>query len=380
VRLLLVIDSLDVGGAERYVVDLARTLHARCDVTVACSTAGPLATELDAAGVAVRPLTRRLVKRRFSPLYAWALRRLVARGHFDVVHAHLYASEAAAAIATMGRRVPLVVTDHTEGPWRGRGAEAVSRWTYARARRVMTVSEAIRERLIRDFGVPAQRITYVPNAVVPLRPGRGMDGPRGPQRRLRVGRVARLEPEKGVDVFLQAVARLAPRFRDVDFVVIGDGPLHGRLVALAERLDVADRVRFLGLRPDARALIERLDVLAVSSITDGSPLVVLEAMGVGVPVVGTAVGGIPDQVRDGRDGLLVAPRDADGLAAALASVLADGALRRRLGESARRRAAQQFSYEAFLARVEGVYASVAAMPAPRAASHGAHIPAGARPS
>jgi glycosyltransferase involved in cell wall biosynthesis len=301
---------------------------------------------------------------------------LLAAEPFDLVHAHLYASQAAcaAALATCRPRVPLVVTDHTEGPWRGWAARAISRRTYARGEHLMAVSTAIRDRLIADYAVAPGRVTYVPNAVVS--PPAGDEHDLWSPDRLTVGRVARLQPEKGFDVFLHAVAELAPHSPGVDFVVIGDGPLREDLAALARRLGVAERVRFLGLRHDARALIARLDVLAVSSITDGAPLVVLEAMAAGVPVVASAVGGIPDQVVEGETGLLVEPGDPSALAAALATVLRDESLRRRLGANGRGRAEREFGYEAFVARIEAVYASAVAAPPARAIVP-APVPAGA---
>jgi hypothetical protein len=129
VRVLLVIDSLSVEGAERHLVDLARRLRDRGDtVVVACSVGGPGADELEAAGVSVEVLCRRLVKRRLSVAWAWRLRRLVTRFDPDVVHAHLHAASSAAALALVGTQRRLVITDQTEGPWRARLAGAISAW------------------------------------------------------------------------------------------------------------------------------------------------------------------------------------------------------------------------------------------------------------
>src|SRR5829696_6598545 len=143
--MLLVVDSLAPGGAERHVVDLARALTAAGHaVTVACSMGGPLAADLVCAGVRVEVLLDRLVKRRFSPAFARRLRALVRRERFDLVHAHIYASATAAAAAVAGSRVPLVMTDHTEAPWRGPSARLLSRLAYRRADHVIAVSSAIR--------------------------------------------------------------------------------------------------------------------------------------------------------------------------------------------------------------------------------------------
>jgi glycosyltransferase involved in cell wall biosynthesis len=255
------------------------------------------------------------------------------------------------------------MTEHTEAPWRGPLDRAISRSAYRRADGIIAVSTAIRQGLVKEFGVPPSRVTYVPNAVVPLAdpavrralPARSGLNPV-------IGRVSRLAPEKGVDVFLRAAARVAECVPGATFVVVGDGPLRDDLVGLADELSIADRVHFLGQRADARAVIAGLDVLVVSSITDGSPLVALEAMAAGTPIVASACGGIPDQIRCGVDGLLVPPGDAGALARATVAVVTEPGLAGRLAASARRRAEAEFSYEGMLARVEDCYRLVATAP------------------
>jgi glycosyltransferase involved in cell wall biosynthesis len=363
-RVLLVVDSLESGGAERHVVELATALRgAGREVTVACSVGGPLGADLAAWGIPVLPLLGERVKRRFSPAFADALRALLAERRFDLVHAHVHASATAAAAALADDDLPLVVTEHTEAPWRGPADLSLARAAYRRAGHVVAVSRAIRWHLIRRLGVPAGRVTYVPNAVAVDPPEAGSAGagaalaPRGGPL---IGAVCRLQPEKGVDVFLRAAAVAAQELPEARFAVIGDGPLRRSLTRLARELGLRERVRFLGHRPDARSLMARLDVLAVSSITDGSPLVILEAMTAGTPIVASACGGIPDQVRDGVDGLLVPPGAPGALAAALVRVARDGGLAARLAASGRHRARTEFSFAAMLARVEAAYASALA--------------------
>jgi glycosyltransferase involved in cell wall biosynthesis len=144
----------------------------------------------------------------------------------------------------------------------------------------------------------------------------------------------------------------------VHFLVVGDGPERARLEALADELGLAGRVDFLGFRDDARAVIAELDVLAVTSLSDGAPLVVLEAMEAGVPVVASAVGGLPDQIAHGRDGVLVSPGDPVALAGALGGLLRDPDRRRDLGTGGRRRVAGD-GYDRLVERMEAVYRRLA---------------------
>jgi glycosyltransferase involved in cell wall biosynthesis len=367
IRLLLVVDSLEVGGAERQVVDLALALRRKgYEVVVACSIAGDLSAALEETDIPVRPLLRRLVKRRLSPAYGWRLRRLLLGSErFDLVHAHIYASAVAAAIATLGTGIPLVITEHTEASWQTWRARWVSRWVYRRAERIIAVSTPIRRRLIERDGVHPDLITIVPNAVVSAPEARSEEPPTSLQEHPLVGVVARLQPEKGVANFLKAAARVAQQFPEAHFVIAGDGPLRQELVALAEALGLENRVHFLGFRSDASALMGSLDVLVVPSLTEGSPLVTLEAMAAGVPVVASAVGGIPDQVRHDKEGLLVPPGDTGAMGDAIVALLRDPARARSLGEAGRRRATSEFSHAVMVRRIEDVYRDILGQPAPQ---------------
>jgi len=363
--LLLVVDCLKTGGAERQVVELAVALRRKgYEVAVACSVAGELSDVLREAGIPVHPLRSRLVKRRLSVAYAWRLRRLLRRERFDLVHAHIYASTAAAALATLGTGVPLVITEHTEATWQGRRARWISRWIYRQTKHIIAVSTPIERRLIERDGLSPDLITVIPNAVVPaseVRPDVQPALPIGPL----VGVVARLKPEKGVANFLKAAARVSPLFPEAHFVIAGDGPLRQELADLAEDLGLKSRVHFLGFRSDASALMESMDVLVVPSLTEGSPLVILEAMAAGLPVVASAVGGIPDQIRHDKEGLLVPPDDTGALGEALLDLLRDHAHARRLGEAGRRRATSEFGHPTMVRRIEDVYRAALDLPATR---------------
>jgi glycosyltransferase involved in cell wall biosynthesis len=356
---LLVIDSLDGGGAERYVVDLALALNRRgWPVEVACSTGGVRAAALHEAGVPVHELVGRLVKRRVSSRYGAALQRLVRGRPPAVVHAHLYASAAAALRATTGTSVPLVVTEHTEGPWRRRWERAVSRRVYREAAHVVAVSSAIRDLLVDRYAVRPDRVEVLLPATTwqPPRPAprRGGGDPV-------VGIVGRLVPEKGVDIFLRAAALVRAVVPSARFLVVGDGPMRPDLEREADSRGLGDRITFTGFRPDATQAIAGLDVLAVPSRSDGSPLVVCEAMAAGVPVVASRVGGLPDLVDDGRSGVLVQPGDVEDLARALVSLLLDPAAAGRLGAGGRELAACR-SHDRLVDRMTQIYRALAAAP------------------
>src|SRR5215218_2596165 len=161
-RVLLTIDSLGVGGAERHVADLARTLAQRgYEAVVACTADGPCAAGLDH----VRVIGERLVKRRFCERYAAGLRDVVREVEPDVVHAHLFASATAAAAAVEGTPIPLVITEQTEAPWRAAPERRLSARAHARAAHAIAVSTRIARGLRMHEGVPPRRISVIPNTV-----------------------------------------------------------------------------------------------------------------------------------------------------------------------------------------------------------------------
>jgi glycosyltransferase involved in cell wall biosynthesis len=292
-NICLVTDSLEIGGAERHVVDLARALAGRgYSVTVASASGGPLAASLAGSSAIASPLLGHTVKRSVSLSYVRALRALLARRRFDLVHAHVYASQAAAALALLGTGVPLVMTEHSQGSWQGRKEMRVVRWYASQAGRIIGVSDGICRRLTEDLGVDAGRVTHVANAVPAFKGAVHRDKPAQPSGSGRViAVVGRLCAEKGHATFLEAVACAVPASPDTRFLIVGGGKLLGALRAQARALGVADRVEFLGPCPDGPALIASVDLLVVPSLSEGSPLVVLEALAAGVPVLASRAGG-----------------------------------------------------------------------------------------
>lgn len=352
---LLLTDSLDVGGGEQHVVDAAIALHRRGhSVMVACSAGGALSASLRNEGVEIRELGRRPVKRRVSLLLAWRLRRLIREQRPKAVHSHMYASTAAGVLATMGTSVPLVLTEHSEARWRGAGARWISRRLYRRASRIIAVSIPIQRRLVAQDRAPAERISVIPCCVMPASERNGERPPVVPQSPV-VGVVARLQAEKGVGDFLAAAARVAGERPACSFMVVGDGPLRARLTSKAQRLGLGSSVHFLGFRLDARALIAAMDVLVVPSRSEGAPLVILEAMSAGVPVIATEVGGIPHQVGHGVEGLLVPPADPVSLSEAILTILANPVTARQYGEAGRLRVATRFNFESMIEEIEQTY-------------------------
>jgi len=172
-----------------------------------------------------------------------------------------------------------------------------------------------------------------------------------------IGAVARLSREKGLHYLLDAFEVVAGRHPEARLVLAGEGPDRHRLERLAERLGLADRVRFLGEVPHEQVpqVLQGLDVFAMPSTYEGFGVAALEAEAMEVPVVASRIHGIPDVVVDSETGLLVPPRDRQALAAALERLVSDDDLRRRLGRAARAFVAEHYSWEENTAQMEALY-------------------------
>ena len=349
-----------VGGLERVVESLAcghQRLGHRVSVAVVVvpGQAEPsLVATLRAGGVDVRILS--------IPARGYARER-AAIGECcdtlrpDVVHTHGYRSDVIDAGVARRHGIPVVTTAHgfTRGRWINRLYERLQRRAFRRFDAVVAVSRPLAEQLIRG-GVARERVHVVPNAWggsvtftgrADARRALGLPGTG-----FQIGWVGRLMPEKGPDVMLGAMALLSDL--PVTVVMVGDGPMRLALQEDANRLRVADRCRWPGLVHDAATLFSAFDLFVLSSRTEGTPIVLFEAMAAGLPVVATRVGGVPDVISD-AEAVLVPADNPGALAQAVRGVLADPVAAQRRVAAARKRLESKFAVGPWLARYAALY-------------------------
>ena len=361
-----------VGGLERVVQSLSAELRqAGHDARVAAvldegSPPTPFLSGLERAGVPIHPialpprayLTER---RRLADLF----RTLTP----DLVHTHGYRADVQAGAVARRLGLPAATTVHgfTGGGWKNQFYERMQRRAFRRFDAVVAVSRPLGERL-RAAGIPAERIHVVPNAAPPEA------GPpltrQAARRRLGLpdhgfvaGWVGRLSHEKAPDVMVEALAH-APA--GIEAVIIGDGPAGAAARALADARGVASRIRWAGTVPDAGSLLPAFDCFVLSSRTEGTPMVLFEAMAAAVPIVACSVGGVPDVVTD-REALLVSASDPEALGAAIAAVSADRPAAVGRAQAARLKL-DAFRPGPWVARYEAVYRSILAASAPDSAA------------
>lgn len=371
-RVVHVITTLNRGGAENHLADLARgQAAAGWQVTVAYLKGdGYWRGALEREGVEVVPLGLRF----YGDLAALArLRGVLRRARPHLVHAHLQPAELYTRLALLGaggREAPrLVISKHNNGRFFDGPpalALALGRWAGRRADAIIGISDAVRDRVVAEalarepgrvvtvhYGVDATPYRAAdPAAVRRLRAEWGAGG-----ETVLFGTAARMVPVKSLETLLEGYAELRRRHPGTDtrLVMVGTGPLEASLRERAAALGIAGGVVWAGFREDMPRVMNALDVFVLTSLSEGFGLVLIEAMSAGKPVLSTRVGATPEIVAPGT-GRLVPARDPAGLAAAMESCL-DAATRAAWGAAARERT-QAFTLERMVAGTLDVYAGV----------------------
>jgi glycosyltransferase involved in cell wall biosynthesis len=360
IRVTTMVDSLLAGGAERVAVELACGLdRSRFEPHVLVTRGdGPLRDLIDRAGVGVTLLERDAA----LDVGAWRAAHRHLAANADLLHAHKFGSNAWGSMLARTARVPLVVHEHNFSEHPSRVRKVIDRqWIGRTARRVICVSDSVAD-VERANGISPRLIDVVPNGVRldaawPREHARAQLGMAAYGPSFTIGIVGRLRPEKAHEVLLEAVAQLARTGRDVRLCIVGDGPRRAELQLLAARLGIDPRVTWAGEHRDAATLASAFDASVICSHWEGLPLAALESMSAGVPLVASAVGGLPTLLEGGA-GLLVPPADPHALAAALATLMDDRQRAARLGLIGRARIEDRYSFDAMVRRVETIYTDV----------------------
>jgi glycosyltransferase involved in cell wall biosynthesis len=374
-RVVTLIDALDEegGGAERLAVlttalfDRSRVVPSMC-ATRATSISDP-ALEDSGTPLLVLPRTSALSLRSWRPLV-----ELLRTERVDIVHAHKFGSNLWASLVGRLAGVPVIIAhEHTwsfEGDLKRR---LLDRHVIGRlATVVIAVSEHDRHQMVSVEHLPLEKVVHLPNGVPRL--------PESAEAKVRaelgiddsapvVVSVSVLRAQKALDVLVRAAQRVHAAIPEVRFLIVGEGPERDKLVGLVRELALEDVVLFTGHRTDIGDVLAASDVVASSSVFEGSPLALMESIGAGRPVVATRVGGVPEIVQNGVEGFLVPPGDPEALADRLLVLLRDRDLRERMGAAGRERQRSEFDIQVMVRRLEQLYGSLFARTA-RARSEG----------
>jgi glycosyltransferase involved in cell wall biosynthesis len=370
-RVLQIIDLLGPGGAEMLVMTLAEGIdRTRFDLHVCALRAAPQfphAQRLRAMGVPVLELRQRNA---YDLPALRAIVRYVREAKIDVIHTHLLASDIMGRLAGFLTRRPVVSTIHNsridldQEPARRRWLERGT--ARLLCKRLIVVSEDLREETARWFGLPPRKVVAIPNGVdvARFKPPADFDAA-GVRRALLGGdyplvvNVGRMVPQKGQMHLLDAFRTVANVRPDARLLLLGDGVERPNLEAKTRELGLEANVIFAGHRNDVERVLAASDVFVLSSLWEGLPVALLEAMAAGCAPVATAVGGVPGVLHEKELGVLVPPANPPALAESLLCLMNNPQVARRMGEAAQRWVAQHYSMEAWAGKLERLYSRCA---------------------
>lgn len=374
-RVAFCIDNMNPGGTELNALRTApHLLAAGVDLSVFClSESGPLMERYAALGIRVDTLPLRNLYGRSALTAGQEMRRIIKGRGIDIVHAHDFYSNIFAGpwVRSAGARF-IASRRWWEGP-ASRAQRWANRASYLLADRIVANAPRIGALLTVQERVPISRVVVIPNFVDDA----AFDPPPSgwvariaqdlalPERRIVIGVVANLSAIKDHATLLKAAAALASTHPSLHVVLVGnDGGNRESLERLAADLGLTDRVRFAGHLPNLPSPHHLFDISVLTSISEGMPNSLIEAMAASRPVVATAVGAVPDAVIDGETGFLVPPRSPEILGERLAELIHDTALRSRFGAAGRMRAEAGHRAQAAVGALLELYRSLSATEAP----------------
>lgn len=356
------------GGGKRVFFSLIKGLdQSLFRPVVTCSPEGRYAEMLRKAGIALRPLD---MDNRYNPWTIHRLAKIMREESVRIVHSQgggrtNYFAFVAARLAGVPIKVA-TVANLVEGwkdvhPLRRLCYVTVNRLLERSVDKFICVAHNLCRILVERHCIAPKKIITIPNGIdiSAFDCGRSRaDILREfgiPENKVLVGFIGRMVWEKGINVFLEAASELCKKRADIHFLLVGDGPLQGDLKQQARDLGIAKTCSFTGFRSDISAVLKVTDIVALPSFVEGLPMVILEAMAAKVPVVASAVGGIPEMIREGKNGFCVPPGDVASLSEKLLFLVNDKDLREKMGKAAKRHVEESFSETTMIRKTRQVY-------------------------
>jgi len=358
----LIARSDSIGGYHIHVRDLATVMKARGhEPIVVMGGEGPFVDDLVERGIpyfSSRHLIREVRPWKDAAAFA-ELRSILKRVQPDLVSTHGAKSGSLGRAVSRSLNIPVITTAHGWSFTTGVPAASARlyRWgewiTMACAARVITVSEYDRQLALQHRVARPEQLITVHNGMRDIDRGLLARPEHAPPR---IVMIARFEPQKDYATLLRALARLRDSAWELE--LIGDGPLRPDMEGLSNQLGIGDRVQFLGARRDVAQRLAQAQLFVLSSNWEGFPRTILEAMRAGLPTIASDVGGVSESVVEGTTGFIVRQGDVDNLQDRLAVLIGDAQLRATMGNAARARFEEHFTFEQMLERTLAVYREV----------------------
>jgi glycosyltransferase involved in cell wall biosynthesis len=371
-NLLYVFDNLEFGGGERgFVQIINRLCRKKYKIMVACLPTGVFIEKIKGSGAQVSSVD---MQNRFNPMVILRLVNLMKRENVDIVHSQGGRADFFARMAAKLSRVPIVVST-VQMPVEGFNVSTIKRLIYILLNRFserfvdrfIVVSDALEKMMIEKQRIESQRVVKIYNGIEIDEFCMDYDKEAiHVKSRFReemgfsnsvpvIGAIGRLVWQKGFEYFIEAIPGLLKEFKEARFLIVGEGELEEELKVKSKRLGLEDKLTFTGFRSDIKEILASIDICILPSLLEGLPMILLEAMAMGKPIVATDIDGIKEVLADGEAGLLVPPRNMEALSDAIITLLGNEGKSYQMGMAARKIVKEEFGVDVMVQKVEKVY-------------------------
>jgi glycosyltransferase involved in cell wall biosynthesis len=372
-RILFVIDGLEFGGGERVFLQLAKGLNGRFKIIVAAVPGGELEQGVRQLGIRFHPVD---LARRFSLKPVFQIRDIIRSNRICLVHSQGARADFFVRVAgkISGVRhiictIAMPVEGFDVGSLRKMIYRFMDRVSGGYVEHFIVVSDSLKQLLVEKRGIPEPKVARIYNGIELGEYRPNLKEVRSQKSEVRrefglgddvpvIGAIGRMVWQKGFEYLIKAIPAITKEFLEAKVLIVGEGPLKGRLEALGVRLKVKKNLVFTGFRSDVKEILSAIDILVIPSVLEGFPMITLEGMAMAKPIVATNIEGITEQITNGENGILVPPRDPSALAKAIIGLLRNRETARRMGLAARKKTGQEFSVEKMVSETEKLYLSL----------------------
>lgn len=363
INILYLFVTLPIGGAEEHLLTVIRNLDLTSyHPTVCCiREKGTIGEEIERIGFTVISLNRRS---KFPDVRILNdILRIIRTKNIHLIHSHLYHANMYGRITAFTANIPVIATEHSTDD-HTKLKRRIINWILAKkTAKIIAVSHMVKSRIMERDWIDPSKIDVIYNGIdtnrfcSPLSKENAQErlGIRAPTV---IGTVGRLEKPKGHIHLIRAMRRVREKNPDLRLLIAGSGSLESVLKSEAARQGVDQSVIFLGSRRDIPDVLKAFDIFVMPSLSEGLPVALLEAMSSSIPVIVTPVGGIPEFVNDGVNGIIVPPSDESALAGAILELSDDRSRLTELGTNGKQTIIEKFSAHVMVKKIESLYKSV----------------------
>jgi glycosyltransferase involved in cell wall biosynthesis len=361
INVVHLVEELTIGGLEKTLTAVVLNLNKKkYNVSVWCLREGGFfADKLVKEGIDVNILH---ISTSRNPLSIYKLYRLLKSHKFDIIHTHAYSAGTIGRMSAFLAGVPVIIS-HNQNIYNyyNKYYHFVERLLSYITDGIICVSDVVKKFANETQGIDTKKLVTIYNGIENVRSvsGKETSGLRKelgiPVNYSVIGTIAQFSEKKGLGYLIRSASILLKLRKDVNFLLVGDGTIMGELKQLCHNLKIGENVIFAGERGDIPEMLSLIDIFVLPSIREGLPLAILEAMACGKPVIATNVGGVPEVIKNGINGILVQPKDPDALHNAMKELLNDAAKRKKMGREGMDICAKSFSSKVMVDRIEELY-------------------------